>query len=60
MNYKHVPFDELENIQPNSVLKLNPDNPNEIFWINLDQESTEKCNYQEWLAEGNEPLPADE
>lgn len=58
MQYKNVPFDELHNTQPNAVLKLNPDSPNEIFWINLDAKSIEKENYQAWLDEGNEPLPA--
>ena len=58
MQYKNVPFDDLENIQPNAILKLNPNDPNEIFWINLDVNSTEKKQYLEWLDEGNEPLPA--
>lgn len=58
MEYKNVPFDELHNTQPNAVLKLNPDSPNEIFWINLDAESAEKDLYLAWLAEGNEALPA--
>tara|TARA_B100001559_G_C16487276_1_gene616648 strand:- start:1544 stop:1723 length:180 start_codon:yes stop_codon:yes gene_type:complete len=58
MQYKNVPFDDLENIQPNAILKLNPNDPNEIFWINLDVNSTEKRQYLEWLDEGNTPLPA--
>ena len=60
MQYQNAPFDTLESIQPNAVLKINPDNPNEIYWINLAVESDTKDKYLEWLAEGNEPLPADE
>ncbi len=59
MKYKNVPFDTLENIQPNAILKINLDNPNEIYWINLDVESDAKDNYLAWLAEGNTPTPAD-
>lgn len=59
MQYKNVPFDDLQQIQPNAILKLNLDNPNEIFWINLDVNSIEKANYLAWLDEGNEPLPTD-
>ena len=58
MKYKNVPFDTLENIQPNAVLKINLDNPNEIYWINLAVESAAKEKYLDWLAQGNEPLPA--
>ena len=60
MKYKNVPFDTLENIQPNAVLKVNLDNPNEIYWINLAVESAAKEKYLAWLDNGNTPLPADE
>ena len=59
MQYQNVPFDTLENIQPNAVLKINLDNPNEICCINLDVESAAKDRYLAWLDEGNTPLPAD-
>ena len=58
MQYQKTPIDTLQNIQPNAVLKINLDNPNEIYWINLDVESAAKEKYLAWLAEGNEPLPA--
>lgn len=58
MQYQNVPFDELENVQPNAVLKINPDNPNEIYWINLDVKSHAKDQYLVWLDQGNTPLPA--
>lgn len=60
MQYQNVPFDTLENIQPNAVLKINLDNPNEIYWINLGVESAAKDQYLAWLAQGNTPTPADE
>lgn len=59
MQYKHTPYDALNNIQPNAILKVFPEEPNKIFWINLDVESSEKKEYLAWLAEGNEPLPAE-
>jgi hypothetical protein len=59
MNYKQTPFDVLQNTQPNAILKVFPDEPNKICWINLDVESSEKEEYLAWLAEGNTPLPAD-
>lgn len=60
MQYKHTPYDVLNNIQPNTILKVFPEEPNKIFWINLDVESSEKEEYLAWLEEGNTPLPADE
>lgn len=59
MQYKSVPFDDLEGVQPNAVLKLYADEPNRHHYINLDVESSYKEEYEAWLAEGNTPLPAD-
>ncbi len=58
MSYKQVPFDQLDNVQPNAVFKLH-DDPNRFTYINLDVESDSKLKYEAWLAEGNTPEPAD-
>lgn len=59
MQYKSVPFNDLEGVQPNAVLKLYADEPSKHHYINLDVESSYKEEYEAWLAEGNTPLPAD-
>ena len=58
MSYKQVPFNEIDNVQPNAVFKLH-DDPNRFTYINLDVESDAKLEYEDWLAEGNTPDPAD-
>jgi len=55
MTYKYI-FDVVKNqIQPNAILRL-ADNA----FIPFDPANTDYQEYLKWLAEGNEPLPADE
>ena len=44
--------------EPNGVIKFN--NENFIMWIPFDEANRDYQEYLKWVAEGNEPLPADE
>ena len=59
MTYKTPQFDDLNNVQPNAIIKIESENPKIITWIFLDRESQEKEDYLAWLAEGNTPDQAD-
>lgn len=50
-------------IQYKTITKL-PISPEQSYWLIVDGEIKGSClesdpTFQEWLAEGNEPLPAD-
>jgi hypothetical protein len=51
-NYQEVYKAFTKEIDPNTILRL-PDGA----WIPNDPENTDWQAYQEWLAEGNTPLP---
>ena len=53
MTYKTPQFDDLNNVQPNAIIKIESENPKIITWIFLDRESQEKEEYLASLAEGN-------
>ena len=59
MTYKTPQFDDLNNVQPNAIIKIESENPRRVTWINLDKDSSQKEEYLAWVAEGNTPLPAD-
>jgi hypothetical protein len=53
MTYKLV-IDSLTGEQANLVVK------DGAWWIPFDEDNTDYQEYLEWLAQGNEPLPADQ
>ena len=53
--YKLLPYDNILNTPANNVLRL-PDNA----FIPMNEANTDYQEYLAWVAEGNEPEPADE
>ena len=58
MTYKLPSVCPLEGTTPNAVIKIDPNNSSTITWIPLDVDSAFRDEYQEWLAAGNTPQPA--
>ena len=53
--YKLLPNDPLTNSKSNMIFRV-IDNT----WIPMDEANTDYQEYLAWIAEGNQPLPADE
>jgi len=57
MNYKFANKSQLTGLDRNYIIKIEND---EVTAIPKDSGNTDYQAYLEWVAEGNEPLPADE
>ena len=54
MTYKRLPIDPMTGAERNEIQRMS-DNA----WIPFDPANTDYQEFLEWLAEGNEPEPAD-
>ena len=59
MTYKLPSVCPLEGTTPNAVIKIDSNDQNIVTWIPLDVDGVFQDEYQEWLAAGNTPQPAD-